>query len=95
VTTTGPTEVLRIERDDLVSLLDEVPALRETIEATAAQHAPAALAQPPTKPVPKRSKVNASVPTDLVMRFEKAANISGVTVAAALEDALTQWIEAQ
>jgi len=95
VTTTGPTEVLRIERDDLVSLLDEVPAFRETIEATAAQHAPSVLAQPPTQPEPKRSKVNASVPTDLVMRFEKAANISGVTVAAALEGALTRWIETQ
>jgi len=29
----------------------------------------------------------------LVDRFEQAANIAGVSVAAALEDALTQWIE--
>jgi CRP/FNR family transcriptional regulator, cyclic AMP receptor protein len=29
VTTTGVAEVLRIERDDLASLLDEIPALRE------------------------------------------------------------------
>lgn len=30
VTTTGPAEVLRIGRDDLARLLDEIPALRET-----------------------------------------------------------------
>jgi ribosomal protein L14E/L6E/L27E len=59
------------------------------------RHAPVVLAGSPTQPEPKRSKVNASVPTDLVMRFEKAANISGVAVAAALEGALTQWIETQ
>ena len=40
VTTTGAAEVLRIERDDLASLLDEVPALRETMDVTAARHTP-------------------------------------------------------
>jgi CRP/FNR family transcriptional regulator, cyclic AMP receptor protein len=39
VTTTGAAEMLRIERDDLASLLDEIPALRETMGATAARHA--------------------------------------------------------
>lgn len=38
VTTIGPAEVLRIERDDLARLLDEIPALRETMEATIARH---------------------------------------------------------
>lgn len=90
VTTMGPAEVLRIERDDLARLLDEIPALRETMDATAARHAP--VARPP-KPKPARSKVSASIPTDLVERFEQAANTAGVGVAAALEDALTQWIE--
>jgi CRP/FNR family cyclic AMP-dependent transcriptional regulator len=40
VTTTGAAEVLRIERDDLASLLDEIPALRETMDVTAARHTP-------------------------------------------------------
>ncbi len=40
VTTTGVAEVLRIERDDLASLLDEIPALRETMDVTAARHTP-------------------------------------------------------
>ena len=93
VTTTGPAEVLRIERDDLAGLLDEIPALRETIEATVARHVPVVPAGARTEPEPKRSRVNASVPTDLVRRFEQAANIAGVNVAAALEDALTRWIE--
>jgi CRP/FNR family transcriptional regulator, cyclic AMP receptor protein len=92
VTTTGAAEVLRIERDDLASLLDEIRALREIMDVTAARHAPVVLAQP-TKPKPKRSKVNASAPADLIDRFEQAANITGVGVAAALEDALTRWIE--
>jgi CRP/FNR family transcriptional regulator, cyclic AMP receptor protein len=39
VTTTGPAEVLAIGRDDLARLVDEIPALRETMEATAARHA--------------------------------------------------------
>jgi CRP/FNR family transcriptional regulator, cyclic AMP receptor protein len=42
VTTTGPAEVLVIQRDELASLLDEMPALRETMEATVARHAPGA-----------------------------------------------------
>jgi CRP/FNR family transcriptional regulator, cyclic AMP receptor protein len=90
VTTIGPAEVLRIERDDLARLLYEIPALRETMDATAARHVPVA---PPPKPKPARSKVNAPVPTELVERFEQAADIAGVGVAAALEDALTQWVE--
>lgn len=40
VTTTGPTEVLRIEQDDLERLLDEIPALRDVIEDTVARHTP-------------------------------------------------------
>ncbi|KAA1249191.1 cyclic nucleotide-binding domain-containing protein [Mycobacterium simiae] len=92
VTTTGPAEVLRIERDDLASLLDTIPALRETMDATVARHAPVVAAQP-AAPKPKRGKVNAAVPADLVDRFEQAANGAGVSVAAALEDALVQWID--
>jgi CRP/FNR family transcriptional regulator, cyclic AMP receptor protein len=38
VTTTGKAEVLHIARDDLDRLLNEVPALRETMDATAAKH---------------------------------------------------------
>jgi CRP/FNR family cyclic AMP-dependent transcriptional regulator len=90
VTTMGPSEVLRIERDDLARLLDEIPALREAMDATAAQHVP--VARPP-KPKPARSKVNASVPTELVERFEQAADSAGVGIAGALEAALTEWIE--
>ena len=90
VTTIGAAEVLRIERDDFARLLDEIPALRETMDATAAQHVPVA---PPPKPKPARCKVNASVPTALVERFEQAADSAGVGVAAALEGALTEWIE--
>lgn len=90
VTTTGPADVLRIGRDDLVGLLDDIPALRETMDATVARHVSVV---PPPKPKPQRSKVNASVPTDLVERFEQAANTAGVGVATALEDALTQWID--
>ncbi len=91
VTTTGPAEVLRITRDDLASLLDELPALREVIEATVNRHSPEVLTQPPAEPTPKRSRLTASVPTELVKRFELAASAAGVTVAAALEDALAQW----
>ena len=90
VTTTGPSEVLRIERDDLDRLLAEIPALRETMDATVARHPPVVRAQE----APKR-KVNASVAADLVDRFEQAADSAGVDVAAALEDALNQWIERQ
>lgn len=39
VTTTGPAEVLAIGRDDLARLVDEIPPLRETMDATAARHA--------------------------------------------------------
>ncbi|AXN44897.1 Cyclic nucleotide-binding domain protein [Mycobacterium marinum] len=90
VTTTGPAEVLRIGRDDLARLLDEIPALRETMEATTARHVP--VAQPP-KSKPERSPLNASAPTEVVERFEQAAAAAGVSVGAALEDALTQWID--
>lgn len=48
VTTTGPAEVLVIERDNLASLLDEIPALRETMEATAARHAPGSAKSDPS-----------------------------------------------
>jgi CRP/FNR family transcriptional regulator, cyclic AMP receptor protein len=90
VTTIGPAEFLRIERDDFARLLDEIPALRETMEATAARHA-SADASPQAKPA--RSKVNATVPADLVDRFHDAATAAGVSLGHALEDALTQWIE--
>lgn len=93
VTTTGPSEVLRIERDELDRLLKEMPALRETMDATVARHEPVARAQ--GKPKPDRRAVNASVPADLVERFEDAATAAGVSVTAALEDALTQWIAAR
>ena len=42
VTTTGRSEVLHIARNDLERLLQEVPALRETMEATMARHVPKA-----------------------------------------------------
>ena len=45
VTTTGKAEVLHITRDDLDRLLDEIPALWETIDATVAKHAPEAAAE--------------------------------------------------
>jgi len=93
VTTTGPTEVLRIERDDLASLLGEMPVLRELIEATAAKHVPVTPAHTPEQSEPTRSRVNASVPTDLVTAFEQAAKSAGVGVADALQDALNQWID--
>ena len=48
VTTTGPAEVLRIERDDLARLLDEIPALRETMDATVARHVPGAATVDPS-----------------------------------------------
>ena len=40
ITTTGAAQVLRIERDDLASLVDEIPALRETMDVAAARHRP-------------------------------------------------------
>ena len=93
VTTTGPAEVLRIGRDDLARLLAEIPALGDTMDATVARHVPVALPERPAKPKPTHSRVDTLVPTDLVERFEEAANGAGVRVSAALEDALTQWIE--
>lgn len=42
VTTVGKAEVLRIERTDLARLLDAIPALRETMDATVAKHVPEA-----------------------------------------------------
>ncbi|KUI38374.1 cyclic nucleotide-binding protein [Mycobacterium sp. IS-1496] len=38
VTTTGPAEVLRIGREDFARLLDEIPALRGTVDDTVARH---------------------------------------------------------
>ncbi|OBK15920.1 cAMP-binding protein [Mycobacterium asiaticum] len=90
VTTIGPAEMLRIERDDLARLLDEIPALRETMDATAARHVSEA---PAPKPKPTRSRVNASIPTEIVEQFERAAESAGMDAAAALEDALSKWIE--
>jgi CRP/FNR family transcriptional regulator, cyclic AMP receptor protein len=48
VTTTGRTEVLHITRDDLDRLLDQVPALRELMDATAARHIPKAATADPS-----------------------------------------------
>ncbi len=48
VTTTGKAEVLHIARDDLDRLLDEVPALRETMDETVARHVPEAAAADPS-----------------------------------------------
>ncbi|MFV0494536.1 cyclic nucleotide-binding domain-containing protein [Mycobacterium sp.] len=90
VTTIGPAEVLRIERDSLNRLLKDIPALRETMEATAAKHVAAA---PPPKPKPENSKLSASIPTDLLKRFEKAADAAGMSVAAALQDAVKKWVK--
>jgi CRP/FNR family cyclic AMP-dependent transcriptional regulator len=95
VTTVGPTEVLRIEADDLAGLLRAIPALREVIDATVARHTPVAPAAPASEPEPQRSKLNISVATDLLTRFEHTASAAGVPVAAALEDALSQWIGRQ
>ena len=49
VTTTGPAEVLRIEQDDLTRLLEEIPALRDTIHSTVERHAPVVLDHPPPR----------------------------------------------
>jgi CRP/FNR family cyclic AMP-dependent transcriptional regulator len=48
VTTTGKAEVLHIARDDLDRLLTEVPALRETMDATLARHVPKAATADPS-----------------------------------------------
>ena len=92
VTTTGPAEALRIDRDDLAGLLDELPSLREAMDATVARHTSVTSAAVPTKPEPKRARLTTSVPAELVTRFEQAAGQAGLTVAAALEEALTNWI---
>lgn len=47
VTTTGPAEVLRVESDSLPGLLKEIPALRETMDATVARHMPSAVTDQP------------------------------------------------
>src|ERR1700742_4981464 len=93
VTTIGPAEVLRIERDDFTRLLDQVPALREIMDATAARHARVVAHEQPPKPKPTHCRLDALVPADLVDRFEEAANKAGVGASAALEEALTQWTE--
>lgn len=46
VTTTGNAEVLHVGRDDFARLLNEIPALRETIEATVARHTTADITDP-------------------------------------------------
>ncbi|BBY80257.1 hypothetical protein MPUL_14150 [Mycolicibacterium pulveris] len=38
----GSAQVLHIARDDLRRLLDEIPALRETMNQTVARHVPGA-----------------------------------------------------
>ena len=45
VTTTGKAEVLHIARDDLEQLLKDIPALRETMDATVKKHVPEAAAE--------------------------------------------------
>jgi CRP-like cAMP-binding protein len=45
VTTTGRAEVLHIARDDLDRLINELPALREMMNATVARHVPEAAAE--------------------------------------------------
>src|ERR1700739_2947620 len=93
VTTPGPAEVLRIERDDFTRLLDQVPALREIMDATAARHAPVAVPEQPPKPKPTHCRLDALVPADLVGRFEESAKKACGGASAALEEALTQWTE--
>ena len=95
VTTTGPTEVLRIEAEDLAGVLREIPALRDVMEASAARHAPVPTDDAPAPSGPHRAKVDASIPAEVVERFEHAAGAAGLTVSAALEDALSRWIDSQ
>ena len=54
---------------------------------------PVSLPERPAKPKPTHCRVEALAPAELVERFEQAANGAGVRVDAALEDALTGWIE--
>ena len=94
VTTTGPAEVLRIESADLARLLRDIPALRKTMATTIKRHAsPSATPAKKAKSKPKRAKVNAAISAELVERFEQTAKAAEVSVAAALEDALSRWIE--
>jgi CRP/FNR family cyclic AMP-dependent transcriptional regulator len=46
VTTSGKAEVLHVARDDLEGLLNEIPALRDIMDATAARHMPGATVDP-------------------------------------------------
>jgi CRP/FNR family transcriptional regulator, cyclic AMP receptor protein len=46
VTTTGKAEVLRVARDDLDRLLNEIPALRGIMDATVARHMPGGTVDP-------------------------------------------------
>jgi CRP-like cAMP-binding protein len=46
VTTTGRAEVLRVAGNDLEGLLDQIPALRDIMDATAARHMPGATVEP-------------------------------------------------
>jgi hypothetical protein len=46
VTTTGRAEVLRVAGDDLEGLLNQIPALRDIMDATAARHMPGATVDP-------------------------------------------------
>ena len=46
VTTTGKAEVMHVARDDFDRLLNEVPALRETMDATVARHTPGGTVDP-------------------------------------------------
>jgi len=48
VTTTGKAEVLHISRDDLDRLLNEVPALRQTMDETIARRVPGAATADPS-----------------------------------------------
>lgn len=50
--------------------------------------APPALVETPT-----RAKVNAQVPVELIQHFEQAAADAGLNTGAALEAALSKWIE--
>jgi signal-transduction protein with cAMP-binding, CBS, and nucleotidyltransferase domain len=95
VTTTGPTEVLRIEAEDLTGLLRQIPALRAVIEASATRHTPVTAGDSPAPTGPRRVKVDASIPAELVERFEHTAGAAGLTIAAALEDALSRWIDSE
>ena len=46
VTTTGKAEVVHIARDNLDRLLSEIPALRETMDATVSRHMPSETVDP-------------------------------------------------